>query len=92
MILYISLGFRLWSLGKALQTAENSTFILQQASSQCQKAEKEAWSTGSVRALIGGGGTVEEAEQFPGRNEELQSPGRIWASLTGQRCAKNEAP
>lgn len=46
---------------------------------------------GSVRALIGGGGAVEEAEQFPGRNEELQSLGRIWASLTGQRCAKNEA-
>lgn len=45
---------------------------------------------GSVRPLIGGG-AVEEAEQFPGRNEELQSMGRIWACLTGQRCAKNEA-
>ena len=33
MILYISLGFMLRSLGKALQTAENSTFILQQTSS-----------------------------------------------------------
>lgn len=46
---------------------------------------------GSVRPLIGGGGAVEEAEQFPRRNEELLSMGRIWARLTGQRCAENEA-
>lgn len=32
---------------------------------------------GSVRPLIGGGGAVEEAEQFPKRNEELLSMGRI---------------
>jgi len=30
---------------------------------------------GSVRPLMGGGGAREEAEQFPGRNEELQSTG-----------------
>lgn len=52
----------LWPLGKALQTAENSTFILGQTSSPCQKADTAAWSVGSVRPLIGGGGAVEEAE------------------------------
>lgn len=78
------------SLGKALQTAENST-LLQQTSSECQKAEKETWSMGSVRPLMGGGGAVEEAEQFPRRDEELQSMGRIRASLTGQRCARSGA-
>lgn len=46
---------------------------------------------GSVRPLIGGGEAVEEAEQFPRRNEKLQSLGRVWACLTGQRCARNEA-
>lgn len=46
---------------------------------------------GSVRPLIGGGEAVEEAEQFPKRNEKLQNLGRVWACLTGQRCARNEA-
>lgn len=48
MILYISLGFMLGSLGKALQTAENSTFIPRQTSSQCQEADPAAWSVGSI--------------------------------------------
>lgn len=50
------------------------------------------WSMGSVRSLIGGGGAVDEAEQSPRRVEELQTLGRIRASLTGQSCARNEAP
>lgn len=91
MILYISLGFMLCSLGKALQTAENSTFILQQTSSWCQRQKNKRGQWAVSDPLIGGGGAVEEAEQFPRRNKELLSVGRIWACLTGQTCARNEA-
>lgn len=51
-----------------------------------QKNKRGQWAVSDP--LIGGGGAVEEAEQFPRRNEELLSMGRIWDRLTGQRCAK----
>lgn len=74
MILYISLGFMLRSLGEALQTAENSTFILRQTSCPCQKADTATWSVGSVRPLIGGGRVIPREEW--GIAEPGQNPGQ----------------